>query len=63
MKKTYELRKTDEVEQLFMIDGNGTEWAIPTDPNNSERIAYLAWLENPEAEQSTPSLTDEATTK
>jgi hypothetical protein len=53
MKKTYELRKTEEVEQLFMIDANGTEWAIPADPNNSERIAYLAWLENPEAETST----------
>jgi hypothetical protein len=51
MKKTYELRETDEVEQLFMIDATGTEWAIPTDPDNSERIAYLAWLENPEAEE------------
>jgi hypothetical protein len=32
---------------------------IPLDPANSDYQRYL----NPEAEQSTPSLTDEATTK
>jgi len=30
--------------------------AIPTDPANSDYQRYLRWLENPEAEQSTPIL-------
>jgi hypothetical protein len=29
---------------------------IPPDPANSDYQRYLAWLENPEAEQSTPNL-------
>jgi hypothetical protein len=29
---------------------------IPTDPANSDYQRYLAWLKNPEAEQSTPNL-------
>jgi hypothetical protein len=37
--------------------------AIPTDPANSDYQRYLAWLENPEAEQSTPIVIDEAETK
>jgi hypothetical protein len=38
---------------------DGKVFWIPADPANSEYQRYL----NPEAEQSTPSLTDEATTK
>jgi hypothetical protein len=30
--------------------------SIPCDPTNSDYQRYLAWLENPEAEQSTPNL-------
>ena len=30
---------------------------IPLDPANSDYQRYLAWLENPEAEQSTPIFT------
>jgi hypothetical protein len=29
---------------------------IPNDPSNSDYQVYLRWLENPEAEQSTPNL-------
>jgi hypothetical protein len=38
---------------------NGTESWIPVDPANSDYQAYL----NPEAEQSTPMVSDEAKTK
>ena len=36
-------------------DGN-TVLLIPKDEANSDYQRYLAWLENPEAEQSTPNL-------
>jgi hypothetical protein len=29
---------------------------IPTDPSNSDYQRYLKWLENPEAEETTPTL-------
>ena len=32
-------------------------WQIPIDLANSDYQGYLAWLENPEAEQSTPMVT------
>ena len=32
--------------------------SIPSDPANSDYQRYLAWLENPEAEQSTPNLSE-----
>jgi hypothetical protein len=37
---------------LREIDG---AW-IPLDPANSDYQRYLRWVENPEAEQSTPNL-------
>jgi hypothetical protein len=39
------------------IDPDGKEWWIPMDEANSDYQRYLAWLENPEAEQSTPIVT------
>jgi hypothetical protein len=45
------------------FDDSDKMLSIPMDEANSDYQRYLAWLENPEAEQSTPSLTDEATTK
>jgi len=38
-------------------DADGKVWWIPTDPANSDYQRYLAWLENPETEQSTPIVT------
>jgi hypothetical protein len=35
---------------------NGIVLLIPKDPTNSDYQRYLAWLENPEAEQFTPIL-------
>jgi hypothetical protein len=39
-------------------DPDGAIWWIPSDPANSDYQRYLAWLENPEAEQSTPNVTN-----
>jgi len=35
---------------------NGSESWIPTDPANADYQAYLAWLENPNAEITPPVL-------
>jgi hypothetical protein len=37
-------------------NADGTISWIPMDESNSDYQAYLRWLENPEAEQSTPNL-------
>ncbi len=50
----YEIREDGYV---IKTDDNGKIWTIPNDPANSDYQRYLAWLENPEAEQSTPSVT------
>ena len=46
---------TNEVASILRSDG----WSIPLDPANSDYQRYL----NPEAEQSTPIVKDEAKTK
>ena len=42
------------------MDNDGVISDVPNNPANSDYQRYLAWLENPEAEQSTPSVIDEA---
>jgi hypothetical protein len=63
MKPTYEIIKSTflsvESEILKRTDEDGSVSWIPMVESNSDYQRYL----NPEAEQSTPSLTDEATTK
>jgi hypothetical protein len=39
---------------------DGTTSFIPFDEGNSDYQEYLAWLENPQGQQSTPMVTDEA---
>ena len=46
----------DGIAAIERTDADGTVWSIPLDPANSDYQRYLAWLENPEAEQSTPNL-------
>ena len=60
MKYTY-TENTDVIgtKSIIRIDENGVEASIPCDPANSDYQRYL----NPEAEQSTPIVTDEAKTK
>jgi hypothetical protein len=43
--------------------GDGRILSIPCNLENADYQRYLAWLENPEAEQSTPSVINEAETK
>jgi hypothetical protein len=60
MKPIYEI-VTDfyGVDSIKRTDVDGSIWWIPTDPTNSDYQRYL----NPEAEQSTPIVIDEAKTK
>jgi hypothetical protein len=44
---TYKLHKnirTGEINCVFRTDENGSAWCIPFDPQNSDYIAYLAWV-------------------
>ena len=50
---TYEEITTEFGKVIKRTDGDGKVWWIPTDPANSDYQRYL----NPEAEQSTPSVT------
>ena len=36
---------SNTVEQIVMIEEDGKEWLIPTEPANSNYQAYLAWVE------------------
>ena len=51
---------TNEVGVTFIekTEDDGKIWLVPIDESNSDYQRYLAWLENPEAEQSTPNLAD-----
>jgi hypothetical protein len=44
----------DNSEIIKRTNEDGSESWIPKDPANSDYQRYLLWLENPEAEQSTP---------
>ena len=57
---TYEVVKTELGECLLRNNEDGSVTAIPMDEANADYQRYLRWLENPEAEQSTPILSDEA---
>jgi hypothetical protein len=51
---------TNSTGDLVVIQENedGTIWSFMADPSNTQYQIYLRWLENPEAEQSTPMVTD-----
>jgi hypothetical protein len=53
---TYKIITLETYSYIEKIDTDGKVWSIPIDPANSDYQRYLAWLENPEAEQSTPIL-------
>ena len=56
--RTYTQRLDDEgvVIAINTINEDGSVSNIPLDLENSDYQAYLAWLENPEAALSTPSV-------
>jgi len=51
-KVTYE----DGLETIMRYDDSGITNSIPLNPANSDYQRYLAWLENPEAEQFIPEV-------
>ena len=60
MTKTYELKTFgDGTKYLEMTDENGQIWGVPMVAGNADYERYL----NPEAEQSTPSVINEAKAK
>jgi hypothetical protein len=59
MESTYKVIELADHSYIERTDADGKVWSIPMDETNSDYQRYL----NPEAEQSTPSLTDEAATK
>jgi hypothetical protein len=42
---------------IIRTDEDGKVWSFLAEPANSDYQRYLRWLENPEAEQSTPIVT------
>lgn len=56
MEYTYEIIEAKGSRTLKRTDNNGEVVWIPMNEANSDYQRYLAWLENPEAEQSTPNL-------
>jgi hypothetical protein len=54
--------EVNESGTILRNDQDGKVWSIPADLANSDYQRYLAWLENPEAEQSTPIVINEAET-
>jgi len=60
----YEVIQNEHGQELIHgTDSTGKELWIPCDPANSDYQRYLRWLENPEAEQSTPIVINETETK
>jgi hypothetical protein len=44
--------------EVIWYEENGMRYSFTADPANSDYQRYLLWLENPEAEQSTPMVAD-----
>jgi hypothetical protein len=55
---TYKVIETPTGEQIIKMDADGREWWVPKNLDNSDYQRYL----NPEAEQSTPIVINEAET-
>jgi hypothetical protein len=55
MKRQY---NTDNLmgQEVIWYEEDGVRYSFTADPANSDYQRYLRWLENPEAEQSTPNL-------
>ncbi len=56
--RSYEMKKQYTVEEngIIWYEENGFRYSFPQDPANPDYQAYLKWLENPEAEETQPTL-------
>jgi hypothetical protein len=57
----YEIQKTtlpnsNEITFILGTKDDGVVLVIPCDEGNSDYQTYLAWLENPQGQQSTPEV-------
>jgi hypothetical protein len=60
MKPTYKIIEMPEYSYIEKTEADGKVWSIPMDETNSD---YQAYLNKDKAEQSTPSVIDEAEAK
>jgi hypothetical protein len=58
MTRNYQEIETPMGNTVITYEENGVMYSIPKDLANSDYQRYLRWLENPEAEQSTPIITE-----
>jgi hypothetical protein len=54
-----QIDEVTQIETILRYEEDGKIWVIPANLANSDYQRYLAWLENPEAEQSTPMVAGE----
>lgn len=57
MSNLFETRISELGDEVITMTGaDGLKWTIPTDANNSDYQRYLRWLENPDADETTPTI-------
>lgn len=52
----YNVETTFLGSEIIWYEKDGFKYSFTADPANADYQAYLRWLENPEAEQSTPNV-------
>ena len=61
--RTYEIPTDPKLANIVIAYEDNLVLSIPKVESNADYQRYLRWVENPETEQSTPSVIDEAEAK